>query len=331
MKFASLFFVILVFFSCKKDFKPKQIELDKSNFDNKYSESEVLTENDISAQNDIVEKDGYVIDSSQYYEVITGKIIIPEGRTSIGYREYMYGRDGGINEKIIEVVIPDGVVVIEELGFGYNGITQLILPFSVKTIEYGAFEENPIQQITIGEDVSIHESRALGSGFHPPLGKYGESFFWDYLKNDKQAGVYTYNHEISAWYYNGEPITIHYKNIIISDGIQEISGPEYQYKNILTVIFSTSLEKIGVNAFRGNFIQKIEIPHNVKEIALGAFDLNEIVEIKIGNDVIIAKDDDGYQTLGRYSWKFIEKYDSNGKLSGTYIYDMEVENWIHIE
>jgi hypothetical protein len=111
----------------------------------KYEGSDNI-ENYIILENLIEESE----ETSSAYETdifIDGKLTILVGKNKIAYLEYMFR---GNREKIIEVIMPDGIIEIEQGGFAYNNIAALVLPSSVKIIRFAAFEKNPIENITIG-------------------------------------------------------------------------------------------------------------------------------------------------------------------------------------
>ena len=76
----------------------------------------------------------------------------------------------------------------------------------------------------------------------------------------------------------------------------------------------------------GNQLSKITIPNSVNRIEGGAFSLNPLVEITIGENVQIALNTFEYAVelgpdlpiLFMRDISFIEKYNNNGMIAGTY-------------
>ena len=118
---------------------------------------------------------------------VTGsEIVIPYGVIHI--EEFAFS-----NDNLTNVTIPNGVQSIGDGAFLSNNLTSVVLPDSVRTIGLNAFSINPVTTITIGDDVSILTSFEGATA----MGNYGSAFLGYYNAappgNNGQGGTFVWN------------------------------------------------------------------------------------------------------------------------------------------
>lgn len=309
--------LIFTFTDCSK--KEQVVNPEVQNVREEFITSERNKEN--IAENTMVEKEQ---PREDVFEATYDEDDIEMDGNKISYLEFM---ESGLTGT---VVIPDGIVGIEEGAFAYNSITRVVFPESLKYIDAGAFLRNHLKEIIIGSNVRISWNETPGSGAGPALGIYGASFFIIYHYNDKSAGEYIFNEMDGSWSYNGEKIVFLPREVIIPAGIYELGGTEYQWKMITNIYIPNGIVKLMQMVFVGNNLNKIVIPDTVRFISDGAFGHNPITQIKIGNNVEFI-DAAIYPTFGQNSWSFQIAYVDNNRKAGTYIFDEEENIWNYTE
>ncbi|MDR0910816.1 MAG: leucine-rich repeat protein [Spirochaetaceae bacterium] len=117
----------------------------------------------------------------------------------------------GIHTTLTSIIIPEGIIEIEDSAFSGNELTNLVLPKSVIDIGSQAFEANSLTNITIPDGVKVIQSNAftynpLQTVTLPGNVDVGNNAFPNrivehYNKNGKLAGTYTLDNGI--WTCNG--------------------------------------------------------------------------------------------------------------------------------
>jgi len=93
------------------------------------------------------------------YEGNDTDIVIPaqiNGMSVTGISEKAFS-----NKRLTSVIIPDGVIVIEEYSFAFNKLRTVTIPDSVTTIGEGAFYYNELTSINLGNSIRIIKASAF--------------------------------------------------------------------------------------------------------------------------------------------------------------------------
>jgi len=97
-----------------------------------------------------------IIGTNAFCSIKISEIIIPDSVTTISdmaFQGYTYGYQNKGN--LTRIIFGTGLQSIGELAFANNQISELNLPSSIKTIEYGAFQRNKIEKVTFGTGLQI--------------------------------------------------------------------------------------------------------------------------------------------------------------------------------
>jgi hypothetical protein len=108
------------------------------------------------------------------------------------------------------------------------------------------------------------------------------------------------------------------EEIIIPDSVVIIDKYAFMNNNLRQATFGRNIKTLREYAFRyNNNLETISLPDSLTTIEQGAFYHCELREIRIGNDVSI----EDKTALGNHGEAFLEAYDADGNLAGTYIYN----------
>jgi hypothetical protein len=106
--------------------------------------------------------------------------------------------------------------------------------------------------------------------------------------------------------------------LTIPNSVTSIGDLAFQEHRISMVELGDGLQTIGAYAFDGNSITSLRLPPEMSVIRNGAFNENDIVFIKIGDEVTIESDN----ALGKHGKSFRALYDA-GKSAGVYVYEKD--------
>lgn len=177
--------------------------------------------------------------------------------------------------------IPDGIERIGDFSFAYTGLTNIEIPYGVKSIGYGAFYKViSLSNVSIPETVTTIEPSAF------------EDTPW--LENWQNGP------DVNDFLVVGDGILISYKGnsskVTIPENVKKIGANVFEgHTEIVSVNIPYKVEEIGEEAFKGctslrsisggNYIEKIcdraflncplesiRIPESVRSIGLRAFD-----------------------------------------------------------
>ena len=172
---------------------------------------------------------------------------------------YIYARnnDGSVDKsKLISygganrnVVVPSNVKVIAGDTFCNFGLTSIDIPSSVIYIGRNAFVNNNLPD----NQAFIYERNSDGSIDNTKLNSYGGAN----------------------------------KNVVIPNGIKEISENAFQNSKITSVLIPNTVTSIGASAFIGNNLTSITIPNGVTSIGNNAFNYNQLTNVTIPSSVTI--------------------------------------------
>ena len=225
-----------------------------------------------SADNGIITPNNLVFGShivSNTYENGEGKIVFGGNIIVVGA-----GAFKGCN--LTSIVIPDGVISIEEDAFsGCSNLTSVSIPNSVVSIGDSAFA-NCISLIAI-----VIPNSVTSIGICTFSGcKNLRMFYGKFASADNRCIVL--NGELKSF----APVGL--TEYIIPDGVTSIAAGTFAYCDSLTsVIIPNSVTKIEEGAFlHCSSLKRITIPNNVTEIGTSTFvSCSSLTSVTIGNSV----------------------------------------------
>lgn len=208
----------------------------------------------------------------------------------------VYGNDSYIKREEFafiqreEVELKDGIEVIGNSAFYYNGLKKLVLPNTLKRIEDKAFYYNRLTEL-----------------FMPNTVEYiGEScFFQNSLNNIKLSNIlkivsdmaFENNNLIvldlpdsiikvgTKAFYNNE-----IEELKLSSNLKEIGQLAFSKNKITVLDLPDTLDSIGIEAFLDNKIVSLKLPLNLKIVEESAFKNNKIEELKFNENLEIIED-----------------------------------------
>ncbi len=142
------------------------------------------------------------------------------------------------------VVIPDGVVNINEQAFFNLGLNEVIIPNSVTTIELGAFDKNNLTMLSLGNSIKNIGERA---------------FRYNQLTSVTIPNSVT---TIGEYAFSSNQLT----SVTIGNSVTTIGGYAFSYNQLTSVTIPDSVTTIGDSAFRYNDLTSVEIPNSVTTI-----------------------------------------------------------------
>ena len=168
-------------------------------------------------------------------EMLTDKIVIPDGMTRIGEAVFH-------GWTITSITIPNSVTSIGAFALsGCTGLTSVTIPNSVTSIGNYAFPDEDLKTVYFND---------LNSFFN--IDFEGEGPGWEDVD----------------YYINGELV----KDIVVPDGVTNINGNFYGCKSIESITLPDGVTSIGEEIFnRCNNLTSITIPPGVTEIGFCAF------------------------------------------------------------
>lgn len=181
------------------------------------------------------------------------------------------------DDTLTEYDIPEDITVIGDFAFARSALTHIDIPEGVTTIGYAAFYHcDNLESVTIPSSVKSISAYAFSNT--------------PFLDNNKDEFVIIGDGILIAYNGNDSLVTIPEGVKVIADGTfkgrQGISAVNLSdtleiigedafngCTNLRTVNRGENVIKIGANAFKGTPLSNVTIYPSVKEIGLGAFDL----------------------------------------------------------
>ena len=159
------------------------------------------------------------------------------------------------------VVIPEGVKVIDDLAFYSTGLISVHFPSTLTTIGSESFRVNSLTSLTIPTNVT----------------SLSRSAFNDNQLPDDEAFIYARRSDGSVDYttlisYGGAKR----ENVVIPEGVEIIDNAFAWISNLKSVIFPSTLRRIASSAFRSCGLTSLDIPSSVTYISPGAFNDNRL-------------------------------------------------------
>lgn len=171
---------------------------------------------------------------------------------------------------ITNIVIPNTVKVIGVRAFNNNPITNIDIPSNVTTIEEMAFYENSLKSINLSEGIKTIGKSAFMNNYESKTLKLPNSL--------ETIGD-------SAFLQSGLAGTL-----TIPKGIQSMGSEAFARGSLTSVIFEDGITTIGRWAFMGNSLTSIDIPNSVTTIREHAFAHNRLVNVDIPEGINSVED-----------------------------------------
>ena len=103
-------------------------------------------------------------------------------------------------------------------------------------------------------------------------------------------------------------------NVTLPKGVTEIGEEAFYSNQLSSIIIPESVTEISFSAFRKNQLSSVTIPKGVKKICRNAFEGNQLSSITICEEISLPEEQ-------VFDNEFDNFYNSNGKKSGTYLFD----------
>ena len=181
------------------------------------------------------------------------------------------------------------VTKIGAWAFLYNkSITEVVVPETVKFIEYGAFCLcDALKKVTFTSKVYLNSGVFLNSGVEEIEGI-------EFLTGDNSGRMIF---EGTPFYENNETLILDHKLIWcksrsevyrVSDDVKSIGYTAFQNSAIKEIYLPEGLEEIHGFAFRGLKLKSLTIPNSVKRMGIGVFSsIGDWNDLKISKDIEI--------------------------------------------
>lgn len=205
----------------------------------------------------------------------TGELVLPnEGTYKVG--EWLFTK----NQQITSVIIPEGVVEIENRAFlDCKNITKIVLSDTLKSIGMYAFVGTNVTSVELPEGLI-----SVGYGAFRDCERLNKVFFPNTLKQIEEdafanTGITEINLptgllSIGNYAFYGTKLT----QVTVPEGVVSIGKCAFSCEKIEKIALPSTLEKIGASAFSDTRIITLRIPQSVKTIGDHAFSGNKYLE-----------------------------------------------------
>lgn len=261
----------------------------------------------------IIDKDGNVIGSQgelelteaeaekcYTYSLLDGKATITNYDASCGldvmiptridgYEVTIIGSRAFISKGLTSVLIPNTVVTIESWAFRDNKLTQITIPSSVTTIGDGAFSNNLLTEVSLPstvkslgggaftnnnfpeESAMIYAQKADGNPDYSKILGYGGTSKSIVIPGEKDGVILK---TIGGSAFRSLKLT----SVTIPDSVESIEGAAFDGNSLTSIVLPSGLKSIGGMAFTGNKLTSLTIPSSVTTISERAFNNNQLSE-----------------------------------------------------
>ncbi|KAL0234942.1 hypothetical protein GEMRC1_001524 [Eukaryota sp. GEM-RC1] len=185
------------------------------------------------------------------------------GFTSVSNSITGYNASFGFNVVIPTSLNGDVITTIGESAFQDKGLTSVVIPDSVQTIEGSAFKDNFIVSLT------------LNSG----LLSIGDSAFKN--NNLEELVIPDSVTTLGSNVLSGNSIS----SLVIPNGVTQIPDNAFRENQLSSITLPDSLVSIGTHSFFSNHLTDLIVPSSVTSIGLGAFRNNQISTLILGSSL----------------------------------------------
>jgi len=203
-------------------------------------------------------------------------VVVPRGVMRIEERAF---RDN----LLVNVSLPDGLTHIKEGAFARNKLTGVVIPDSV--IYLSGFQNNNITDIKIPDSVktiggnAFENNRLVNLVIPDSVTEMG----WDAFKNNRLESIKISENIPSI---RGAFAQNKLTSVVIPDSVLHITGFAFSWNNLTNVTLSKNLKIL--NGFSGNQLTHIDIPDSVER--LGSLSGNRLTRIVIPKNVEVLMD-----------------------------------------
>ena len=245
-----------------------------------------LTDNDVIVEGGVLK---------EYTNSDEKNIIIPQ--TLNGQTVTVLGEAVFYSKAMTGVVIPNTVVSIEYRAFNHNKLTNVIIPTSVTNIGKTAFRNNKLISITLPNTVtSIGEAAFNGNSIVTVNGEAFNGIF--YKRNidgsENLSTIVSYGGSSRTLNFIPSSVTTignkafemcSLTSAIIPNTVISIGDYAFGTNNITTATLSNSITILPTGIFTDNKLTSISIPNGVTEIGYHAFYRNQLSSITFPNSL----------------------------------------------
>jgi len=181
------------------------------------------------------------------------------------------------DSELKDYVIPDNITTIGDFAFARSGLTKIDIPEGIETIGYGAFYHcEDLAEVNIPSSVKCIKSYAFEntkymSDYQGDFVIVGDGILIGYKGSD---AIVTIPEGVKLVADGAFRDHMGITAVNLPDSLKIIGEDAFNgCKNLKTLNRGDNLETIGANAFKGTALSNVTIHSNVREIGIGAFDL----------------------------------------------------------
>jgi hypothetical protein len=203
------------------------------------------------------------------------------------------------NEKVVDLIVPDGIRIINDYAFyGYPSLASVTLPDSITRIGVGTFGDcNSLTSVTIPDSVTTVGSHSFENcinltynikGNLKYLGNENNPYIYLVGMVDKTATSVTIDNACKFIGANAFNYCINLTNVAIPNSVTMIGDSAFaQCYDLTSVTIPNSVTTIGNRAFSScNSLASVTIPDSVTAIGVAAFyGCESLTSVTIGNSV----------------------------------------------
>ena len=178
------------------------------------------------------------------------------------------------DNRLISVVIPDSVTIIESYAFYRNELTSITIPDSVTTIGEFAFNDN-----LLADDQAFIYARTDNNSDR--IAEIDNTTVVSYGGKNKQPIIPNSVTTIGNSAFANNQLT----SVTIPNSVTTIGNSAFANNQLTSVTIPNSVTTIGDSAFRSNQLTSVTIPDSVTTIGSRAFRSNQLTSVTIPNSV----------------------------------------------
>ncbi len=266
---------------------------DEDGYARAYAEDEIVdTECDFADSYYMMLNDGTLVGLTEEGKKLTS-ITVPSSINGVAVRKIATNAFKGANG-LTSLVLPSSVTTIEEFGLaGLKSLTSVTVTSNLSTIGRMIFRDTTnVTSLTV-KSASANVSDIVIAGTNEianicnNLGAFTLAVSASNYTLTTADEVYIL--DSSKFVYTDDNVLVAYlgtsTNITIYDFIVEIGDSVFEGRNITKVTIPSSVTKIGDRAFKNSLITEVSLPENLTYIGEEAFFGTDITSISIPNGV----------------------------------------------